>query len=142
MTTRSYGRTYPRLYPWRAFAVALLLYLLLSVREMSAWTRPVWMILAFGAVPGISAFVLGRGGTTRDVVRASFGSVGTAMALYTAFHLIRLHRGIGSTGDAGTAVNVFFAGLAAAIVYGLLAGAVCAGVAQLRARLGSKGTER
>jgi hypothetical protein len=32
------------------------------------------------------------------------------MALYTGFHLIRLHRGIGSASDAGTAVNVFLPG--------------------------------
>lgn len=133
------ARVADKLHPWWASMLALLLYLLLSVREMSAWTRPVWMVLAFAVIPGISAFALGRGGTLRERISASLWSVGLAMAGYTAFQLVRLHRGIGSTGDAGTATNVFFVILTVSVVYGVVAGVVCAAVTQLWARIAAKG---
>ncbi|MES2459615.1 MAG: hypothetical protein V4671_03470 [Armatimonadota bacterium] len=141
MTTYSYSPAGDRRYPWRAFFVALLLYIFLSIREMSAWTTPVWAILAFVAIPGAGALALGQwpGGTFRERFWVTLGSVGTAMALYTVFHLIRLHRHIGSTSESATAVNVFFVILSISVLYGIGAGLIGAAVGQIRARVGSKG---
>jgi hypothetical protein len=126
------------LYPWRTFFLALLLYVFLSFRDLTVWTKPVWAILAFIAIPGLSAFALGRGGNPGPHVRAAFTSVGWAMGLYTAYHLLRLHSRFGLTGDAGTSMNVFFAGLFVTVVYALGAGAVCAIVGRLWALTGAK----
>ena len=53
----------PALYPWRAYFLGQLLYIFLNVREMSAWTKPVWAILAFLMIPALCTLVIGRGGT-------------------------------------------------------------------------------
>ncbi len=143
MTTSRYDYAPEPLYPWRAFFTALVLYALLSVREVSDWTTPVWLTVAFGVIPALGALVLGRGrgGTVGDRIKASALSVGMAMALYTGFHLIRLHRGIGSASDAGTAVNVFFVGLTVSLIYAVGASVVSAVVGRLWSVVGARRAE-
>lgn len=139
MTTRHFASRQEPLYPLRAFFAALLLYVLISFREVSAWTMPVWLTLAFGVIPALGALVLGRGrgGTVGDRVKASLLSVGLSMAIYTCFHLIRLHRGIGSAGGP----EVFFVVLAISVMYAVGASAVCILVGRLWAMAGAARAE-
>ncbi len=133
LTTQSYrppAASGPFLYPWRAYFLGQLLYVFLNVREMSGWTKPVWAILALLVIPALCTLVIGRGGTTIQRFRASCGSVGTAMALYTAVNLIRLHKNIGDTSTG----SIFLLILVVSVVYGLIAGTVCTGLGLLWSR--------
>lgn len=109
----------------RGFGLALLGYLCLSLQQPPGWGVPLWGLLAFGVVPGVSGWFVGRAQGPESDPRNRFWSsaqaVGAAMAFYAGILLLILRARFRSGGDTG---QVVFVWLLVIVVYAALAGLV------------------
>jgi hypothetical protein len=110
---------------WIGPLVAIVGYLILATRQPFGWTIPVWTVLAFLVVPGLTGYtvakLLGPETAPGARFRSAMWGTGFAMFFYTVISLMIVRARIG--GDAGSsqaAVVVFFV----ASIYTVLAGAV------------------
>ena len=111
------------------FGLGLLLaivgYLVLALRQPSAWGMPVWALLAFAVVPAGAGWLAGRGriggSEFRECFRAGAWPAAIAMALYAGITLIVLHTRVSSGANGG---SVFLVGVFVALVYAAAAGPV------------------
>jgi hypothetical protein len=109
---------------WIGPLVAIAGYLVLSFRQPPGWTLPLWAILAFVVVPGLTGYAVGKllGPETAPGARfrSAMWGAGFAMFFYTAISLILLRVRIDSDGGS-TVVQV---GFFVTCLYTLLAGTV------------------
>lgn len=119
---------------WLGLAAAAIGYSLLGIEQPPEWTVPIWGLLAFVALPGLTGFIVGRKQSLDDFPRARFrqGFAVTApvMFCYASIAMIVAHSRIGSAGDVG---QEMLAGALAATVFAAIAGCVAGSVCALPA---------
>lgn len=125
---------------WLGFWLGLLLYLLLSMQQPDGWRMPLWILLAFGIIPGLIGLLVGWKQGPEPTVPMKFWaglkSAAWAMAFYAFLNstvlLVRLHQP-----DSNGAR--FLAVLLTTVVYALIAGCVSGAVSALTAKRAPKG---
>ena len=130
-----YHSRLPHAHKARAFAIGLVIVLILSLRNPRAWGEPVWAALTFALLPALVAFAVGRTTPPREGITNAFWITNFLVFWYTAIGMMRTHHRVGSGGDPGQTALV---GLFVAVVDAALAGLVAAGVSALWHRRGEK----
>ena len=125
---------------WIGFWLGLLGYLLLSMQQPLGWRIPVWICLAFIALPALIGLLIGRKWGPEPSSRMKFwaGMKGAAwaMALYAFANSVVALKGLATGEGNGTRFLVL---LLATVVYALLAGGISGTISALTARRVRKG---